>query len=481
VRVPGATPAALLKRGVAWNYAASATTLAAQISYTALTARFLTPSDFGAYATAQVLLSLLGYVALSTLATGLIRLETANRKAVGTALRLALCFGTAAMCVGLLAAPAWARLWSAPESETLILVFAPVALLTPVAAVPLALLRRELRFRRAATIETGAQLSGFLAGATLAVTWQTPVALVLGQLLWVSVVLGAGSLSVRSALSLGYDRAVAKQLLTFAVSVSGQNLAYFLIYNAPALAVARFAGVAALGAYSRANTIVSLPAVHLAQGLTKALYPLYSRGTDRGAALVWSALTVVTAFTWPVYAVVAAGADPIVRALLGPGWGQAAAILPLLALFAAVNLAFVVVGNPLEAHRHFAVTWLIQAGWGAGVMGVIAVAFARGFDLMTFLVAIILVQVGAHGAQVLVADRLGFIRAARLLRLYLLRVPIAVGWYAGTAALLWGLAAAPLPLRVVAVALVAACAAGLAALRARRTRDVLPAIAAERS
>src|SRR6266700_4802047 len=117
-------------------------------------------------------------------------------------------------------------------------------------------------------------------GLAIAFVLRSAMALVLSQVAAALILLvGAFWLAGRPD-SLRPTRSRAKELLSFAGQVSGQNLAYHMIYTAPTLALSRMFGTAALGFYSRANLVVGLPANHLAVGITKTLYPLYRRRDD---------------------------------------------------------------------------------------------------------------------------------------------------------------------------------------------------------
>ena len=71
---------------MAWSYAGATLVIVAQIAYTAFTARILEPSAFGAYASAQALIALMGYFSLATVGAALARKPALAVSTVGTAL-----------------------------------------------------------------------------------------------------------------------------------------------------------------------------------------------------------------------------------------------------------------------------------------------------------------------------------------------------------------------------------------------------------
>jgi len=102
--------------------------------------------------------------------------------------------------------------------------------------------------------------------------------------------------------------------------------------------------------------------------------------------------------------------------LLGEQWTSAEELLPPVALFGAANVAFVALGNPLEALGHLRAAWSIQLSWLVLLSLGMAWAWKQEASLVQILLLVALFQVAAHAAQVVVAARLGVINAARVIR-----------------------------------------------------------------
>jgi lipopolysaccharide exporter len=425
--------------GIAWNYVSSGATLLAQVGYTAATARLLSPSAFGAYAAAQALAGLSAYFTLTTLGNAAVRKPERTRDLFGTALWLS---GGAAAVSGVavfaLASP-WSQAWHAPAATPLIRVIAIAGSLTAFSAVPLAFVRGALRYRAAALLEAASQIVGMVIGLATALALRSAMALALSQVASALILLlGAFWLAGRPA-SLRPTRRRARELMSFAGQISGQNLVYYAIYTAPTWAISRIFGTAALGFYSRANLVVGLPANHLSVGITKTLYPLYRRRDDLVSAreLIEFTLQSVTAVVWPLFAAAAGAAPLIVGLLLGPKWHEAVALIPPMALFFAVNVAFVVVGNPIEVLGHLALAWRLQALWACLVGAAVAVALTTSLSLAGLLYVLAAAEVCVHIVQVFAAGRRSFVRPAVVARGYgrtslaslaFLAVPVGIGF-----------------------------------------------------
>ena len=182
-------------QGVAWSYGGAAVVTVAQIVYTAFTARLLDPAAFGAYASAQALIALMGYFSLATLGSTLARRTEVPKSTVGTAFYLAATAGCVAAVASVLLANVWAAAWDVPAASSLIVLWAPTIVLSALAAIPVALLRRRLRFGSAAGIEAVSPLMGFAVGGAFVVALRSPSALVIGQIANAATMLALGSSS----------------------------------------------------------------------------------------------------------------------------------------------------------------------------------------------------------------------------------------------------------------------------------------------
>ena len=325
-------------RGVAWNWGGSMVLILAQVASTAVTARLVSPSEFGLYAAALAASGFAGYFTLAGLGPGLQRRSQLGPRTAGTAIILSI---TASAVVSLAlwaGAPLWASAWGVPDATWIVRVIAVTLLLTSAATIPVALIRRRLRFRAAAVLETSALVLGLATGVLLAAWLHSGLALALGQAAGGAAILVASSVTARHDLRLAFDKADARDLFGFASQVGGLNLLSYAAHIAPSWFAARAFGAAALGVYSRANLIVGLPSEYALTSIFKVLYPIYGRVREdlaRTKILIDEALTLTTGLIWPILALIAGAAPVIVHLLLGDGWDAAATLITLFALMAA--------------------------------------------------------------------------------------------------------------------------------------------------
>ena len=228
--------------------------------------------------------------------------------------------------MSVLLAGLWATVWHTPDASRLIVLWAPAIALSALAYIPMGLLRRDHRFGSAAGIETLAPLVGFVVGGVLVLVLQSPSGLVLGQVANVATMFAVGLIAVRREVGLSFSRVEARGLVSFSSQVSAQSLTQYGIYTFPALVIARSAGAAALGFFSRANLLVLLPSHLLSVGIVRVLYPVFAQVTDPDARrrALSDLVSIATFLLWPLLGVLAGAASLAVRLLFGPGWEPAA-------------------------------------------------------------------------------------------------------------------------------------------------------------
>jgi O-antigen/teichoic acid export membrane protein len=407
--------------GIGWNYVGSGAVLGAQVLYTAVTARLISPAEFGAYAAAQALVGLVSYFGLGTLGNALIRHERQARRVTGTALTLSIAAGAAAAVIVFVVASPWGTLWGAPESASISQLFAAVVLLPGLGVIPLALLRRSLDYRRAALIESVSKVAGMGVGIGFAYYLRSPAALVIGQGAAAGLTALAALVAARREVTLAFSSSDARGLLAFTGHVSGQSIVYYGLYNAPSLVISRMFGTAALGVYSRANTLVTLPNFHLWIGVTRTLYPLISRARNdvaRLRQLIESTTISTTGVVWPLFAAVAGAAPLVVAIVLGPRFSDAATLLPPILLFGAVNFAYVVAGNPLEVLGFQRIIWWLQLAWVCLLSAALGLSVVLDLSLPLLLWLLAAAQIVIHAAKLRAAARLQLLRLARIARGY---------------------------------------------------------------
>lgn len=455
---PSLTRSALT--GVASNWTGAGVLILAQIASTAVTARLVAPHEFGVYAAALAATGLAGYFTMAAVGPGLQRRESVDERIVGTALSISLGASFAVVAALWVGAPLWSQAWGMEDATDVVRVLAVSQLLVSMATVPLAVMRRELRFGTTAMIETGALVFALAAGVALAVEMHSAMALALGQLGGGALLLVAAASASRLRVRPRFDGQSASELLRFGSQVSALNLVTYVSNTVPSWFVARAFGPATLGLYSRAYMVVHLPLTYLAAGILKVILPVYGHlrsDLARSRSLIREGLTLATGFVWPMLGLLAGAAPVVVEALLGSRWADASPFLALLALAGGGYLASEVLtyaAQALDWMRPIAVRQFVCL---AATVAALGAAAAADLSLAWALAGVALAQWGSYALIVRAFVRRGALEPARVLGgIQLLHLLLAVAAFGAAASCAELLEQAPLATRVIAEGGVAA-------------------------
>jgi lipopolysaccharide exporter len=416
--------------GVAWNTLAVTGTVIAQLGYTVITSRLISPHGFGQYAVAQALVTLSTYFTLSAVGSAVMRSPTKEDKAlISTATQLAVAVGLLATMVILFAAPWWARAWHAPAATPLVRLISVQIGCAPAAGALLGALRRRLRFRAAALIEMIGALTGDALGVIIALRTYSPVALALGlDAAIVSTLVLAGAF-VRPNVMRRINGSLAREILSFSAQLGLQHFNYYLINTAPSLVVARTFGTRMLGYYSRANLLVTLPLTYVSNAMGGTLYPVYTalrEDKGRAEAAVTNVLIVCSAISFVGFAALAASAESAVSVALGPRFIPAIPLLEFLALYGAIYFPFTVAGSVQERISWMRSVWAVQAVMASVLAGGIAVCLFSGVGVLAIAYSVCLAVGCAHFVQLALLARRRIVDGARLVVAYLIHVSAAM-------------------------------------------------------
>ncbi len=379
-RVPDWSLTARALNAVGWSYISGFAFLLAQVGYTAFTARLVGPSVFGGYALALTVVQLAGLFGAGGLANAVMRAHELTDRGARTALSLAAITGLllSVALVGL--SEPIEHLFHTPGTARALRILAAQPPLLAVAGVSYGLLRRAQRYKAASLIDLVSCLSGFAVGAVAIGAGMGVAGLSLGQVARGAVAMVVALSSARISPRPALERARVREFSAFSTQVTGQNLGHYAIANLPLWSVARLAGGAATGLFSRAYQVIALPTDQFATGLMRALYPLYrevSTSTDRMRRALTEALVLTSGACVIIFGALAVFVQPATILLLGARWHAAAAITPLLCAFAAVNTLYSVLASAAEAQRWMGMIWATQLVFLAAMGGSLFIAHGR--------------------------------------------------------------------------------------------------------
>ncbi|WP_169316745.1 oligosaccharide flippase family protein [Actinacidiphila oryziradicis] len=419
-----------------WNYVGATVAVPLQLAYTAYTGRTVALSSFGSYAIALTMVQLVGFFANAGLSAHLLRAERLTLQTVRAARHLSVVSGVIGFALIETVAPICGALWRMPELIPFMRLLGYQFLFQPVVTVTIAVLRRAGRARAAVTAEVAGQSTGFAVSVLLLACGWNPLGLAAAQPASAVASLTVATLWLhRCALSSG-PPVGARDLLAPSGFLAGYSLVQFVTNSVPMWVAGRLFGPGTTGSYSRAALLTGLPLTFLAQGLVWAATPALAERQGLGIPLgrsVEHTLCMASATAFIGFGAMAGFGPAALSLLLGPGWGAAAALVPMLALGAAMALLCSFGGSIDQvrgAPRALIGTQLaVMTATAAGV-----VAAAALHSIVVLAGAAAAGQAVGHLSQLMRWHRSGLLRVGVALRMHLIHAAVGAA-LGGTAAL----------------------------------------------
>lgn len=326
-----------------WSALGNASLRVASLATGIVLARLLAPEDFGVYAVALMVQSILINLAELGLAADLVR--HGDLRGRGPTITV-----VALVTSGLLALLMWssagvvAGAMGAPDAAPAIRVMALTIPLAGLTVVPYAQLQREFRQSRLFAIDASNVALGTAVTIGLVLLGWGALALAVGRLAGQVLSSAMQFSATRQGVRLGWRPEVARSGIRFGLPLACAGLLAWTLLNVDTMVVGRYAGVTALGFYVLAFNIASWPTSVIGTAVRAVAFPAFSQRSlesgERDAAGAVRATLLVWTASVPIAASLALLAAPTIELLYGPRWLAAAPVLTALAVFGALRVLF---------------------------------------------------------------------------------------------------------------------------------------------
>ena len=336
--------------GLKWVGAAK---LLAQVSswvVTLVVVRLLVPGDYGLMALASLVVSVAAAAAELGLGTSLVQAGAFDREQLARVAALALLLNLGMGLVVACGAPLAALFFNEPRLTAVIQVGALHFVLAAFTTVPEALLLRDMDFRRLSAADLAAVLSGSLATLALALVGAGVWSLVVGNLL---AALVRSSLLIRGRVvrpQFRFDRIA--RFAVFGGTLTASRLVWQLTNQVDVLIAGRFLPKEAVGLYSMAVHLATLPMQKISSVVNQVALPTIARLQAERPRLqlrLLAALRLMMLVAIAPLWCLAAVAPEFVNVVLGPQWNGIAYPLRMISLLVPLKIASSVISTSTVA------------------------------------------------------------------------------------------------------------------------------------
>jgi O-antigen/teichoic acid export membrane protein len=322
-------------RGIFVTFGGFASRTLIQMGSVVALSRLLTPADFGLLAMIMAIVGVVDLIRDFGLTGAILARKNIEKADWQGLMWLSLAVGLGLTVLVAACAPLIASFYGEPRLAVLTLVISPTLLINGLLAPIHARVQRELRFAALAIIE----VTSMLAGVVLAI-----VAAWLGWGVWALIVqAGVAQIWRMAALWIASPPSFGKphiprgvlSIVRVGSDLLGVQLLNYASRNVDNVLIGNQLGPSVLGQYTRAYSLFLLPMQQLNATIGRVAVPVLSRLQDdhlRYRRYIHGGSRVIGYVAIPIYAILAAIAQPLILLLLGDGWQEAATIFSILAL-----------------------------------------------------------------------------------------------------------------------------------------------------
>jgi lipopolysaccharide exporter len=321
-------------RGAGWTFAIKLVERSLGIVSTVVVARLLTPSDYGLVAMATALIAVLEIFRSFNFEAALIQRATVVKEDYDTAWTLNVAMGAILTFAALMLARPLADFYREPALIPVATTLAFVPLFSSAYNIGLAQYRKSMQFRPEFIYFTSRKFTTVVVTIPLAFWTRSYWALVAGILAGqiVSTAVSYRLHQFRPSMTFSQWRSLLKfslwTLIGGGLTTARTRVSHFVL--------GRIGGADALGAYSLASDLGTMPTTELVMPLNRALFPAYAGMASDGRSLRMAYLRVLgviavfaTAAAFGIYAV----GGLLVPLFLGEAWVGVVPLLGPLAVF----------------------------------------------------------------------------------------------------------------------------------------------------
>ena len=322
-------------RGGVFTMTAQAFKVLAQLATIVILARLLSPNDFGVFAIVMSLLGILELFKDLGLSSAIVQRETITERQASTLFWYNAGLGVIVAAILAGSGPLLSGFYGQPVLAVLAPAAAATLVVTGLSVQHLALLRRQMRFKTLAVVQTGAEFFGMAAAITAAVHGLGVWSLVVQRAVWCAVLaLGAWSMSrwIPGRMGAWHD---VRSLVTFGGNATGAMVLGNVSNNVYKLLIGWYWGAAPLCLFERTQKIVMMPVRNINIPLSTVSLPMLSRlqsepGRYRKAYL--ALVERVAMLMGPAAGLLVVAAEPVTTFVFGQDWLDAAPILAWLGI-----------------------------------------------------------------------------------------------------------------------------------------------------
>lgn len=300
-------------------------------------ARLLTPAQFGTFATATLMLSLLEVLTETGGQVVLVQeKKEVFRKYLNAAWVIAIFRGTLLCLLLLSISPVIVIFFKNPAALSSLLVIAFLPFIKGFINPSVALFQKELLFKKELYLRSSIGITGTVITILLALIWRDPLVLAIGLLFEAALEVILTHRYIQPKPFFTFHKTTIMEVIHKGKWMGPATLFNYFFHQLDDIVVGRWLGSGALGLYQMAYRIATLPITEVSDSLNRVTFPVFTDLESERDILrkaYFKTTAAILLLSLPLSAVFIIFPKVIVQLVLGEQWLEVAKLLPVLGIF----------------------------------------------------------------------------------------------------------------------------------------------------
>lgn len=328
-------------KGISWLGAFRLFTRALSFLRTIIIARILSPSQFGVYGIATLLLSLIEILTETGINVFLIQKKDDIGRYINTAWIVSIIRGFLISAVIIVSARFVSAFFKNPEVLPLLMLISVVSFIRGFINPGVVKFQKELNFNKEFYYRSSIFLVETLVSILFVVAMKNPIALIYGLLAGAIFEVIISFKFIKPVPTFNYNRKFFKEIISRGKWITSAGVFGYLFQNGDNVFVGRFLGTGQLGIYDMAYNISMLPISEISDIVARVTFPVYAKISDdkkrlRKAYIRTSIVTIL--LVTPVLLLFLVFPRELILLFLGPNWIEAENVIRVLSILAFINI-----------------------------------------------------------------------------------------------------------------------------------------------
>ncbi len=319
---------------VNWNFVNITTQTILNFIVGVILARILLPRDFGLFGLTIILLGILNLLFTTSISRFIVQRKNLDKEDIGTSLWISLFLSLAAYIFVWFTSPLVASFFNEQSLTDLIRIYTLSIFFFSISSILRGLLIKKLDFKSIFYSDTISLLIGYSAiSIILALNEFGVSSLIYGTLAKELLSLITIYLFGRLKLSFKYNSGKLKSIFYYSGGIGLSNIFSYTANNADYVVIGKLLNSSALGLYTRAFNIMTLPLSKISMTLFEVIFSVFSEiqnDLERIKNIYLKTVKVIALLTFPILASMILGSELIINGIYGQKWSGAIKVLQIL-------------------------------------------------------------------------------------------------------------------------------------------------------